>query len=489
MALPFPGKLNQPLVWILGLMGGGILFVGATTYFLAQAPNPELELEKLTVPVERETLRLEIKASGTVEPIQSVNVSPKNPGIIAKLGVEQGMRVKKGQPLAIMDNLELQAQRFQAKAKFEQAVANFEEARIRIGEEIKQAEQRVSQTKANVVQLQERLKQRLEGVPREINQAKGDIVAAESRFKLALERIKRYQGLQEEGAVTRDRLDEAQSEYRNAEANLFQAQQRFAQAENTAQPEIKQIEQEIMQLIATVDQAQSALTQRQKTAETEIAGLKAAAAAARGELARIEVQLNDTIIRAPFDGIVTQRFATEGAFVTPTTSASNTASATSTSIFALARGLEVVARVPEVDIGQLQLGQPVSVIADAYPDEIFEGRVRRIAPEAVVENNVTSFEVTIALKDQEKLLSKMNVDAIFLGNQVKDALVIPTVAVVTEKGKQGVMVPDQENKPKFKPIKIGLSIDDKTQILDGLAPGERVFIDLPDDQQPMREEL
>jgi HlyD family secretion protein len=241
------------------------------------------------------------------------------------------------------------------------------------------------------------------------------------------------------------------------------------------------IEQEMIRAAAAIAEAKFALEQRQKTQETELARLESSVAAARASLEQIKIQYRDTVITAPFDGIVTQKYATEGSFVTPTTSASSTASATSTSIIALASGLEVIAKVPEVDVGLLQRGQPVRIVADAFPEEVFEGRVILVAPEAIIEDNVTSFEVRIGLvTGRDKLKSKMNVDVTFVGQQLDNALVVPTVAIVTREGKSGVLVPDAENKPSFKPVSIGLVLDDKTQILSGLEAGEKVFIDLPE---------
>ena len=69
----------------------------------------------------------------------------------------------------------------------------------------------------------------------------------------------------------------------------------------------------------------------------------------------------------------------------PSTSGSSTASASANSILALAQGLEIIAKVPELDIGQLQPGQKVEIVADAYPDRKFTGEIKRIAPEAVIE--------------------------------------------------------------------------------------------------------
>jgi HlyD family secretion protein len=110
--------------------------------------------------------------------------------------------------------------------------------------------------------------------------------------------------------------------------------------------------------------------------------------------------------------------------------------------------------------------------------------VELVAPEAVVEQNVTSFQVRVALvTGQKELRSGMNVDLTFLGEQVSNALVVPTVAIVTQDGETGVMVPDVDDKPKFKPVTIGSMIQNQTQILDGLKQGERVFIDLPEDRR------
>ena len=56
---------------------------------------------------------------------------------------------------------------------------------------------------------------------------------------------------------------------------------------------------------------------------------------------------------------------------------------------------------------------------------------------------------------------------------------MPTVAVVTEDGKPGVLRVGPEREPTFQPVELGVSSGKDTQIITGLKPGERVFIDLP----------
>ncbi|MGB5769781.1 MAG: efflux RND transporter periplasmic adaptor subunit [Crocosphaera sp.] len=487
MDISVPSKLNRPLPWILALMTGGLLLVGGLTYKIAKTPVVESEIEKMTVIAQRETLAVEIETSGVVEPIESVNISPKNPGRLVELRVEQGMKVKQGQILALMEHTEIKAEGKFAEANYNQALAELESAKVRIPSEIQQAQTRYIQAKAQLEEAKANLERASQRIPKDIDQIKAQITSAQSRLNLAASRLNSNGKLRQEGAITKDRWNELVNDYDNAKANLIELETRLEQANNTQNPEIYQFQQQARQAEAAMAETQILVEERQRTAKAEIAVLESAAEAAKAQLEQVVIQFQDTAIRAPFDGIVTQKFANPGAFVTPTTSASSTASATSSSIIALARGLKVVAKVPEVDIGMIQQGQPVTVAADAFPNEIFQGQVVLIAPEAVVEENVTSFEVTIGLiTGRDKLLSRMNVDVAFLGQQISDALVVPTVAIVTQEGETGVMVADENEQPQFKPVTIGQVLDEKTQILSGLTSGERVFIDLPDDQKKSR---
>jgi HlyD family secretion protein len=470
--LPLIGKVKRPPPWLMGLMTAGILMVGGGTYVATNLRTPKTDLSKLTVPVQAQDLTVRITANGTVKPVQSVNLSPKTAGRLAKLLVEQGDRVQQGQIVAQMENAEFEAQLAKAQADLKQAEARLAESKAgsRI-EEINQAQARLAQAQANLDAARAKN-------PAELDQVRAQVESARARVNLAQARAQRYQDLANQGAVSLDRRDEALTEERNARAALDEAQKRLEQQKNTDRPEIAQLE-------AAVAQSRIALQQLLNGNRPEqIAQLQAAVEGAKAQVQAIQVQLNDTVIRAPFSGIVTQKYATEGAFVTPTTSASSTASATSTSIVAVAKDLEVLAKVPEVDIGQIKPGQSVEVVADAFPDKVFKGRVQLVAPEAVVEQNVTSFQVRVALiTGQNELRSGMNVNLTFLGEQVSNALVVPSVAIVTPEGKTGVMIPDANNKPKFKPVTIGVMLQNQTQILEGLKQGELVFIDLPKDSK------
>ncbi|MBW4560412.1 MAG: efflux RND transporter periplasmic adaptor subunit [Mojavia pulchra JT2-VF2] len=472
--IPFIGKkVKYPLRWLIGAVAAGALVVGTTTtYNLVNGGANKEDIAQLTVPVETKNFTLRITASGKVVPVQSVNISPKNPGVLGQLYVEQGDRVQQGQILARMDVGEIQAQILQYRANLAQAQAQLDEARAGSRpQEIAQARARLAQAEAQLAAA------RAGNREQEIGQAQAQVESAKAQVNLTQARVNRYRELTRQGATSQDQLEQYISEDRRAKASLEEAQKRLSLLQSGTRSE------EITAKEAAVTEAKAALVLLQNGSRPEeIAQRQAAVKAAQAQLEAAQVRLADTVIRAPFAGIVTQKYANIGAFVTPTTSASSSASATSSSIVAVARGLEVLAQVPEADIGRIQPGQQVEIVADAYPDQVFKGRVRLIAPEAVVEQGVTSFQVRVALDTGvDKLRSGLNVDLTFLGDRVSDALVLPTVAIVTEQGKTGVLVPDEKNKPQFREVTVGAQIQDQTQILEGVKAGDRIFINPPKD--------
>ncbi|MGK7913678.1 MAG: efflux RND transporter periplasmic adaptor subunit [Synechococcus sp.] len=421
------------LPWgIAAALAVGILSAGVISQ---QRQRSGLDIDALTVPVEEESVTIRITASGTVQPIDSVNLSPKTAGILEQLLVEQGDQVEAGQEIAFMEADSVTADVARARAQVARNQAQL--AALLAGnrpEEIAQAEARVWQAEARLAD-------------------------AQSQLALATDRLERNQTLANEGAISRDELDGAVNQESVARATVALQEASLREATDSL-----------------------ALIRRGARSE-DIEAAEAQLAEAQAQLQLALVQQEDAIVRAPFAGTITQKFATEGSFVTPTTSASDAVSATSTAIVSLADGLEILAEVPEVDIGQIQVGQRVEILADAYPDELFEGRVQLVSPEAVVEQNVTSFQVRVELlTGLDRLLSGMNVDATFVGDNPENGLVVPTVSIVTLDGQAGVLVPGARDRIRFRPITIGSAVDSKTQVLEGLEEGSRVFVDLPPGQ-------
>jgi HlyD family secretion protein len=451
--------------WLVGaVVVGSVIVVGVQS-----RSQVKINTAEWTVPVQTENLPLRITASGTVEAVQSVNLSPKTAGRLTKLYVEQGDAVRQGQVVAHMDDEQLQTEVAQAQAQVAQAEAKYQKALRNRPEDIAQGQSRLAQANARLA------KAKAGNRSEEIAQAQAQVEAARIKFKLSQTNANRYRELAAQRVIAQAELDSKIAEEDGAMAALTEAERKFDQLKNGSRPE------DLAATEAEVAESQQALRELQNGSRPEdIALAKAELAEAKSRLKTKQIQLADTQIQAPFAGVVMQKYATEGAFVTPTTSASSSSSATSTSVVQIARGLKVLAKVPEVNIGFLKPGQTVEILADAYPDRTFKGQVQRLAPAAIVEQNVTSFEVTITIQDGlETLKSGMNVRARFLSGAVNDALVIPTVAIATQQGQTGVYVLSAEQQPQFRPVKIGASVGRKTQILDGVTARDRVFTSLP----------
>jgi HlyD family secretion protein len=353
-----------------------------------------------------------------------VNISPKEPGRISRIYVDQGDVVQAGQLLARMDDSNLRGQLLSAQGSLAAA-----EAGLR--------------------------KMEAGSRPEEIRQARENLRDAEAQMIAIRSAYRSNQQLFEAGALGRVAFDASRSQYLSTQDR-------------------------ISALRAQLDLVEAGFRRE------DIEAARAQVMQARGALQTIRTQLEDTLIRAPFDGVIAQKYADVGAFVTPTTSASATSSATSSSIFALAGDLEGIANVSETDIGSIYRGQAVKLHVDAYPGRTFRGRVRLIAPESVVLQNVTSFQVRIRLEDPErgKLLSGMNFTAGFFVGRHPDALLIPTPAIVSQGQDTGVYVLGEGNRPQLRHIRVGTTVGTMSEVLSGLREGERIFITFPGQRPP-----
>jgi len=84
--------------------------------------------------------------------------------------------------------------------------------------------------------------------------------------------------------------------------------------------------------------------------------------------------------------------------------------------------------------------------------------------------------------EEELLMSGMNVTTEFQAGKLDNVLLVPTVCVISERGKTGVLVPGEDGDPVFRKIKSGRTAGNKTQVLSGLEDGDEVFTALSSEQ-------
>ncbi|AUT03598.1 efflux transporter periplasmic adaptor subunit [Nostoc sp. CENA543] len=469
LVTPTKKKSRNWLAWLiaLSLLGG----IGYTIYYqVAVSPRQEARRRVLTQAVERQTLSITVTANGTVKPERSINLSPKNSGILKRLLVKEGDFVKQGQILAYMDDSNLQGQLTQARGQLAQAEANLQKAQAgNRPQDIAQAQAQLDEALANLQKAEAGNR------PQDIAQAQARLASSQANLQKAEDDFRRNQELYNAGAIALQVLNQKRADRDSAQAQVNEAKQALALQQAGSRPE------DIAQVRAVVKQRQEALALLKAGSRREdIDVARAQVISARGSLQNTQSQINDTVLRAPFDGIITQKYADPGAFVTPTTSGSAVSSATSSSILALAATNEVVANVSESNIAKISLGQKVTIRADAYPGKTFTGEVSQIAAQATVEQNVTSFQVKIRLSDPENLLrSAMNVEADFQVGEIENALVVPTASVVRRENATGVFIMGAKDRPVFTPIETGVTANNFTEVKSGLTGNEKVLLSFP----------
>lgn len=464
--------------WFLGILSLLLLITGCYLVFRQfDKPQPQQnnQLPQISLP-EKTNLTVKISANGTVEPEKIVNLSPKVSGLVKELFVEEGNIVKKGQIIAKMDDSNLQGQLIEAQGKVAQAEANLE--KLIAGNR----PQEIAQAQAKLEELQANLAKLIAGNRnQEIAQSKARVRSANAVLAQAEDELQRNQLLYDEGAISRQSLNEKITARDVAKASVLEAEEELSLVkEGTRTEEIAQARAEVKSQQETVNLL------KEGTRTEEIAQARAELNSMRGTLKTIQTSLEDTIIKAPFDGIIAFIYADPGAFVTPTTSGSSVSSATSSSILSIISKNEVIANIPEKNIAQIKIGQKVLISADAFTDQTFEGKVSKIATQATVEQNVTSFEVTVSLIGEKahRLRAGMNISADFQVGQKEDVLTVPTIAVTRKDNVTGVFVGEPNQPPRFVPITIGATVDDQTEVKSGLNGNEHILTNVSNSPPP-----
>ena len=136
----------------------------------------------------------------------------------------------------------------------------------------------------------------------------------------------------------------------------------------------------------------------------------------------------------------------------------------------------VKAKINEVNIGRVEIGQPVEVRLDAVPGRVFRATVKAISPRGEKVNNIVTYQVTIEIENKDRTLRPLmtaNVD--ILTNVLENVIAIPLEALRTEKGDDIVYVMANGGR-LLRKVRVGLRTASQAVIVHGLQEGETVII-------------
>jgi RND family efflux transporter MFP subunit len=255
-------------------------------------------------------------------------------------------------------------------------------------------------------------------------------------------------------------VQRARATVQRAEAELGESRRQLALAERLAR-----------EGVVAVDERDAARS-REKLAE-------AALAQAQADLVYAEAQFQNTVIRAPFTGVVVKKMAEVGESVAPIPPGVNISTA-SGAVVALADldTLEVEADVAEANVAKLGDAQPAEVSVEAFPDQRYKAVLRQVIPTADRTKATVQVKVTILDKDKN-LKPEMSAKVTFVekeapreaGAPSPRVVTAPAEAVASRDGKP-VVFEVIEGKAKRRAVTVGGEKQGRVVIREGLAGGE-----------------
>jgi len=227
------------------------------------------------------------------------------------------------------------------------------------------------------------------------------------------------------------------------------------------------------QAVASRDALRAELLTAQRNAQVASDGLRIA-----------DLGVDNTIVRAPFTGVVIAKAAQPGEIVSPL-SAGGGFTRTGIGTIVDMDSLEVEVDVGEAYIGRVQPKMPVQATLNSYPDWKIPAEVIAIIPTA--DRGKATVKVRVALKQKDpRIVPDMGVTVSFLEKapeadaEPRPGVRVPAAAVVQRDGRDAVFVVGSGNVVELRPVPAGGTVGDQREVASGLAPGETVVVSPPD---------
>lgn len=349
---------------------------------------------------------------GTVEASRRVELAFRVPGLLVELPIREGQSVVKGDIIAQLRQGEFEARVKSLQGELGQARANL--SALRMGER-----------------------------PEEIRRREAQVRATESRLATTRMVYERNKALVPRRGVSQQELEQSESAYR------------IAQEENTAAIEL--------------------LQKGTRGREEDIEALEAQVRGLEGRVVETRFQLEDSTLKAPYDGVIAQRFVDQGQNITANTPVVQ---------FQDIEEIDIVVDVPEaVMVGEIQVADILEMTAEinSAPGVEFPVRIREVAQ--VADPVTQTFKIRAAMQapNDLRVLPGMtaNVNVRYQPARVlsENHVWIPSAAIgLTPAGDQVAWLLGEDQKVASRPIQVGATAAGRMEILQGLDPGDRIVV-------------
>jgi RND family efflux transporter MFP subunit len=281
-----------------------------------------------------------------------------------------------------------------------------------------EADAQASEAEANAAQIEARLGLK-SGVDFDVNSVP-EVQNAKAGFELAQNEFNRIRSLLDQRVVS-------QSEFDQRRTQMEAARQQYESAKNGAAQQYQALQ------------------------------------AARARVALAHKAVADTVVRAPFPGLVAERLVSTGDYVTK---------GLKVAVVVRVNPLRVQLTVPEQFVSAIAVGAPVNFEVDAYPTRQFTGKVRFISPALEANQRALTVEAVVANPDRE-LKPGLFATARIEQPQRTPAVLVPASAVQTTAGTSRVYIVNGDHVEE-RIVTVGQTVDAQVEISNGLKAGERV---------------
>lgn len=496
-----------------------MVIVVAGGFFLFRPKPPSYA----TVTVQREDVVQEVTATGSTEPVTSLDLSFERSGTVASVLADVGDTVTAGEPLVRLDTTADQINLAQMQAALASAQATLQNLEAPVQpSDIAVLQSKIAGAESDVAAARQKFVDTLQGAYTGADDAvrnyadqffdnaqtdspQVNITVSDAQLKINLdnsrvtvEKTLDAWNLSAAALSVNSRLDAAATSTRSDLEQVRSLLDSLALAVNSLTPtqslsattiatyraNISTARTEVNTELSAVTTAQdglssaaAALDLARKNLDQTLAGTppekidaqKAQVGVARANVASAQHQIDISVLRSPIVGVVTTQDAKVGQVVT--------ANAPVTSV--ISKGpLEIQAYVPEVDIGRMGIGASTTVTFDAFPNETFSGTVSYIDPAETVLEGVPTYKVKLALSvDDPRVKPGMTANLTVVIADHPGVLAVPYRAVRGSGADRYVerLLPD--GKQEKAPVTVGIrGVTGDVEILSGLSLGDTVVM-------------
>lgn len=380
-----------------------------------------------TIPVKQQDLEQKIELPGTVEGFETADLYAKVGGYLEEISVDIGDRVTRGQVLARLSVPEMMKKLRQKEVAIDAIQA-----------EVKQAQAAIKQAQAQVV-----------SAVAAVEEAKSQLLEKKSQVNFREAEYSRISELVKRGSLNKELLDEITYKKESAAAAL-----------DAVRAKIRSVEAELAAKKTDVEKARADF-------QTALAHVELA----KADYERVVVLSQYSIIKAPFDGVVTNRMVDPGAFIQPAdgnSSAKPLLTVSSTAVVRISLDLPM-AQVRWLDRDDRVILDRINVL----PGEQYEGQVTRFSTILNKDSRMMRVEIDLKNPDHRLMPGYYGYVTLFL-NEMPQQMVIPSSALLVEGDKSFVFIVDQ-GKARKRLVKTNFEDGSIVGIQSGISPGDLVI--------------